>query len=44
MSFFKKFKEKMLGSTPEAEETVSITNKFKEGIIQNKKPIYFKGE
>ncbi|MEK5146541.1 MULTISPECIES: signal recognition particle-docking protein FtsY [Psychrobacillus] len=36
MSFFKKFKEKMLGSTPEAEETVSITNKFKEGLSKTR--------
>ena len=36
MSFFKKFKEKMLGTTPEAEETVSITNKFKEGLSKTR--------
>ncbi|QUG41061.1 signal recognition particle-docking protein FtsY [Psychrobacillus sp. INOP01] len=36
MSFFKKFKEKMLGSTPESEETVSITNKFKEGLSKTR--------
>jgi fused signal recognition particle receptor len=36
MSFFKKFKEKMLGSTPEVEETVSITNKFKEGLSKTR--------
>ena len=36
MSFFKKMKEKMLGSTPEAEETVSITNKFKEGLSKTR--------
>lgn len=36
MSFFKKIKEKMLGSTPEAEETVSITNKFKEGLSKTR--------
>nr|WP_205963994.1 signal recognition particle-docking protein FtsY [Psychrobacillus sp. BL-248-WT-3] len=29
-------KEKMLGSTPEAEETVSITNKFKEGLSKTR--------
>ncbi|MGE7978115.1 signal recognition particle-docking protein FtsY [Psychrobacillus sp. NPDC093200] len=36
MSFFKKMKEKMLGSTPEAAETVSITNKFKEGLSKTR--------
>lgn len=36
MSFFKKMKEKMLGTTPEAEETVSITNKFKEGLSKTR--------
>lgn len=36
MSFFKKFKEKMLGSTPEVEETVSITNKFKDGLSKTR--------
>ena len=36
MSFFKKFKEKMLGTTAEVEETVSITNKFKEGLSKTR--------
>ncbi|KQL35489.1 MULTISPECIES: signal recognition particle-docking protein FtsY [Bacillaceae] len=36
MSFFKKFKDKMLGSKEEIEETVSITNKFKEGLAKTR--------
>ncbi|QFF98507.1 signal recognition particle-docking protein FtsY [Psychrobacillus glaciei] len=36
MSFFKKFKEKMLGTKEEIEETVSITNKFKEGLAKTR--------
>ncbi|MEK4485149.1 signal recognition particle-docking protein FtsY [Psychrobacillus sp. FSL H8-0484] len=36
MSFFKKFKEKMLGTTEEVQETVSITNKFKEGLAKTR--------
>lgn len=36
MSFFKKLKEKMLGTTEEVQETVSITNKFKEGLAKTR--------
>lgn len=36
MSFFKKFKEKMLGNKEEVEEKVSITNKFKEGLAKTR--------
>ncbi|WP_313891293.1 signal recognition particle-docking protein FtsY [Psychrobacillus sp.] len=36
MSFFKKLKEKMMGSTEETVETVSITNKFKDGLAKTR--------
>ncbi|MFJ8063850.1 signal recognition particle-docking protein FtsY [Psychrobacillus sp. NPDC096426] len=36
MSFFKKLKEKMLGTTEEVQETVTITNKFKEGLAKTR--------
>ncbi len=36
MSFFKKLKDKMLGSSPEAEQTVTVTNKFKEGLAKTR--------
>lgn len=36
MSFFKKLKEKMLGTSEEVEETVSITNKFKDGLAKTR--------
>ena len=36
MSFFKKIKEKMMGTTEEIEETVTITNKFKEGLAKTR--------
>ncbi|PZX07965.1 fused signal recognition particle receptor [Psychrobacillus insolitus] len=36
MSFFKKIKDKMMGTTEEIEETVTITNKFKEGLAKTR--------
>lgn len=36
MSFFKKIKDKMLGTTEEVQETVTITNKFKEGLAKTR--------
>ena len=36
MSFFKKIKDKMMGTTEEVEETVTITNKFKEGLAKTR--------
>ena len=36
MSFFKKMKDKMMGTTEEIEETVTITNKFKEGLAKTR--------
>lgn len=36
MSFFKKLKDKMLGTTEEVQETVTITNKFKEGLAKTR--------
>ncbi|GGA16329.1 signal recognition particle-docking protein FtsY [Psychrobacillus lasiicapitis] len=36
MSFFKKLKDKMLGTTEEVQETVTVTNKFKEGLAKTR--------